>query len=171
MLPSEVKKLAQYLWDNKIKIANTIKNMEVVERNIVGRFYYYVYLEVRESLKVNLLKEHKVLIEEGRGVNLHCILPETLKVISMLIRNQNRELSLKFKVAADSLRDLRKLRNDCDYKTNIFVDNIACQIAANKVSDILPVIVEIPNLDRNILGESVEKAIEICQESKKRLRF
>jgi hypothetical protein len=46
MLPSEVKKLAQYLWDNKITIANAIKNMEVVERNVVGRFYYYVYLKI-----------------------------------------------------------------------------------------------------------------------------
>lgn len=167
MLPSEVKKLAQYLWDNKIVIANAIKNMEVVERNIVGRFYYYVYLEVRESLRVNLFKKHRVLIEEGKGINLHCILPETLKAISSLVRNQNRELSLKFKVAADSLRDLRKLRNDCDYKTNIFIDDVACQIAANKVLDILPIVVEVPNLDRSILGKSIEEAIEICQKSKK----
>jgi hypothetical protein len=170
MLPSEVKKLAQYLWDNKITIANAIKNMEVVERNVVGRFYYYVYLEIRESLKVNLFKEHRALIEEGKGVNLHCILPETLKAISSLIRNKNREISLKFKVAADSLRDLRKLRNDCDYKTNIFVDDVACQIAANKVLDILPIVVEIPNLDRSIPGKSIEKAIKICPGSKKEKR-
>lgn len=169
MRPLEVKKLAQYLLDNKIGIAKTIKNIEVIERNIVGRFYYYVYLEVRESLKVNLLRKHRVLLEEAKGTSLHCILPETLKAISSSVRNQNQELSSKFKAAADSLRNLRKLRNYCDYDISLFINDDACRTAANEILDIIPIVAEVPNIDRNILGESIKKATKICQNLKHRI--
>ena len=81
-------------------------------RTAIGRYYYYIFLKIREIIKeVEKDREDGIyeLLNTGKA---HRVLPAYFKVLSKKI--ELNELKESFIKLAKTLEDLRKLRNKCD---------------------------------------------------------
>ena len=88
-------------------------------RTAIGRYYYYIFLKIREIIKeVEKDREDGIyeLLNTGKA---HRVLPAYFKVLSKKI--ELNELKESFIKLAKTLEDLRKLRNKCDYEVDVSI--------------------------------------------------
>ena len=145
------------------KILSKIDQEEPSIRTSIGRKYYYLYLELRETIKVNVNRELRELLDEeySREESLHCVLREVLFIISKRVKD--KELQRQFKKAANAIKILRRLRNDSDYKLNRTISNQNLNNARYDVSDVEEILSKISQLGVENLTQYLQEAVEKCR--------
>lgn len=144
------------------EILQKINKKEPAIRTSIGRKYYYIFLELRETIKVNVSRTLRQTLDEelSSRESLHCILRETLFAISKNINNTNTKIL--FRKAANSLKTIRKLRNESDYK---LMSTIPLEILNNiekHIKDIEIILPEIQKVGKNVLDQCLTEAIQKC---------
>ena len=162
MDPIDFKIVAEEILQNESLFAKNLPNSEAILRTAVGRYYYYVFLKIRETIYPLLPNKLKIFLsEENTKNNPHCLVARTLFNLSTTIKSN------ELKNAHDYLRTLRITRNSCDYKLKIIV---------NKETLDLIVKFFIPNIERaipiirkaspNDVASAFQKAIDDCTKRK-----
>ncbi len=159
MRPYQFKELGDELISLEFSLSRKLGSGEPIYRTSIGRFYYYVFLELRETLKVNLPKDLKLYLSEESGLNHHCILQETLKELSFILSDKD------IRKAYESLKSLRKSRNTSDYDMIVSVDKSKVTYAKVDIKRIEKVISRIPYIDRNSLSAAFQQALESCKKA------
>jgi len=88
-------------------------------RTAIGRYYYYIFLKLREVVKeIEQDREDGIygLLNSGKA---HKALPVYFRALSDKIRVNNLKNDLI--TLAEALEDLRKLRNMCDYDVEVSI--------------------------------------------------
>ena len=88
-------------------------------RTAIGRYYYYIFLKLREVVKeIEQDREDGIygLLNSGKA---HKALPAYFRALSDKIRVNNLKNDLI--TLAEALEDLRKLRNMCDYDVDVSI--------------------------------------------------
>jgi uncharacterized protein (UPF0332 family) len=88
-------------------------------RTAIGRYYYYIFLKIREIVKeVEKDREDGIygLLNTGKA---HRALPAYFRALSKKVRVN--KLRNSFIELAEALEDLRELRNKCDYEVDISI--------------------------------------------------
>jgi len=154
--PHQFKDLGEELIDLEFSLSKRIGSCEPIYRTSIGRFYYYVFLEFRETLKANLPRDLRLYLSEESKLNHHCILKETLKELSFILKDK------EIRKAYESLKSLREARNDSDYNVTTFISRDRVVDAEVDLERIDKVIKRIPHINRNDLAIAFQKALNSC---------
>ncbi|XRO77339.1 hypothetical protein ACO3VM_02080 [Methanocaldococcus sp. 10A] len=104
----EFKKLAEWLFLNNSQIKNSFNIEEGIYRSIIGRYYYYIFLKIRNII---LSYDDDNVNSFNKG-DAHRLITLYLKALDEIL-----ELNGDLEDIADSLSQLRDLRNKADYET------------------------------------------------------
>lgn len=145
------------------EIIKKIGSEEPAIRTSIGRKYYYLFLELRETIKVNVDKELRQNLDETstKTESIHCILREFLFALASN-NNISGDKKILFKKASNSFKNLRKLRNESDYKLNYDVDMNFLKKSDEYLKEVEKILPEIKNIGRTILNQCLEVAIAKC---------
>jgi hypothetical protein len=139
------------------EVANKVPNYKSLPdegkyRTAIGRYYYFIFLKLREIVKdVEKDRENGIISYLDRGM-AHAVLPIYFELFSNNIRS--RKLKEDLNNISDSLRALRKLRNKCDY-------NIYSTITPYKVREAEDELNTIEDIISNITYKNQKNDIEI----------
>ena len=152
-LPEDFKHFAE-------KIVNSLylfkPYQQAALRSSVSRNYYYIFLELRETLTVNFPREIREKFLNDAHLH-HCLIEKILYQIGLKTRNKD------FIKASKTFKYSRKLRNQADYDLrDIFTEEIYENFSMDieKIEALLPKIKEI---DKNVLTEAYNKAKQACR--------
>lgn len=121
-------------------------------RTAIGRYYYYIFLKLREIVKdVEKDRENDIISYLNRGM-AHTVLPVYFELLSNNITS--RKLKNDLKEMSKSLIKLRKLRNTCDYNVYPTITAYNVEIAEDELNTI-------ENIISNITYKNQRDEIEI----------
>lgn len=128
---------------------------EAAIRSSISRNYYYIFLEVRETLIVNFTKEIRNQFLDD--INLHhCLIERILFEIGSQTKNKD------FIKASKSFKSLRKIRNSADYDLReIFTDEMYQNMIMD-INKIEEVVQKIKQINRAILESAYTEAKKEC---------
>lgn len=102
-------KLGEWLSTQNPDIEGCSNIQEGVYRTIIGRYYYYVFLKIRNTILTYDVGNANSF-DDG---NAHILVVSYLTALDDIL-----ELDGELESIATNLTKLRRLRNDADYKTN-----------------------------------------------------
>jgi hypothetical protein len=154
----DFKEIAEELLNREPLFAKKLKSPEAIYRTSIGRYYYYIFLELREILFNLLPKEQKLFLAENSQLNHHCIVARTLDYLSVILTDYG------IKEAYESLRILRKLRNVCDYHLSAVIKKIEIQMVVRYNLPVIEAVSErLQKVDTESLKVAFEQALHACK--------
>ena len=128
---------------------------EAVIRSSISRSYYYIFLELRETLIVNFPREIREQFLNDSNIH-HCLIEKILFEIGSQSRDRD------FIKASKAFKYSRKTRNLADYDLREVFSNEMYQDLIMDIGKIEAINVKIKQIDRKILENAYKKAKEKC---------
>lgn len=152
-LPKDFKHFAEKVV-SKLYLFNPYQQAAL--RSSISRSYYYIFLELRETLVVNFPKEIREKFLNDAHLH-HCLIEKILYQIGLKTRNKN------FIKASKTFKYSRKLRNQADYDLrDIFTEEVYENFLLD-IEKIEVLLQKIKEIDRNILTATYEEAKQECK--------
>jgi len=163
LLPKEFRLLADNLFERSYLFKNYICS---AYRTSISRYYYYIFLETRESLNVNFKNEDKDIFNKNTKEH-HCLIPKIL----LFLGNLSKKKSLI--KASKKFENLRYRRNNCDYDISIYIREEDVENAKHDIEFIEKAILIIPQIEnvRDLLSQSLKRALNECKKYKNSIKL
>ena len=158
MFPKEFRLLADNLFERSYLFKSYICS---VYRTSISRYYYYIFLETRETLNVNFKNEDKDVFNKNARDH-HCLIPKILLFLGNLSRKKD------LNKASKKFENLRYKRNNCDYDISIYIRKEDVESAKYDIEFIEKAILIIPQIEnvRDLLSQSLRRALNECKKYK-----
>jgi hypothetical protein len=141
------------------EVADNVLNFESLPdegkcRTAIGRYYYYIFLKIREIVKeVERDREDGIYGLLNRGA-AHRVLPIYFKILACRINHRN--LRMKLIKLSDELNELRDRRNEADYQLDSMIDSLMANDVKSRVEELEQIVdtisYEEPENKINIVG-------------------
>ena len=122
MEPGEFYEIAEELLKN----INKFQREEGIARTIIGRYYYYLYLEIRETI-VSVDENMKSELKGEKVTDVHKKVRNYLGRIYYQAKKDSSVYGFRYdeiesiRILKNSLSILLKMRKDSDYKLNLII--------------------------------------------------